>query len=254
MFAPFAIFGAVEGIKLLIILIIVLLFFVLLITLCCCLYCCVRRNCCSRRNRSAADDEVDLVERPQIEERHDLLNVPRSIFSRFTKRQLTRAAALNAIQQRRESMLEEGISNDSEMERLYEQAVDTILTPRARAPDERSDVDLDLHRLRRRDAEQLVRRLLFHAHCRPVAHGVGTVHTFVDQNNNVQQPCRVLRVDAGRGTHSPNGVPVLQHAVRDLLDAGGVRYTTLPPPHEGTFLIDYRTASLEEPDAVIIEA
>ena len=254
MVAPLAIFGAVEGAQLLFYLIIVLLFFVLLLTLCCCLYCYLRRNCCLRHNRSAADDEVDLVERPQIEERRDFLNVPRSIFSHFIKKHLTRAAAINAIQQRRESMLEEGISSDSEMERLYEQAVDKILTPEARAPDERSDVDLDLHRLRRRDAEQLVRRLLSRAHSRPVAHGVGTVHTFVDPNNNVQQPCRVLRIDAGRGTHSPNGVPVLQHAVRDLLDGGGVRYMTLPPPHEGTFLIDYRTASLDQPDMVLIDA
>lgn len=234
-------------------LVIIFLFFALFATLLCCLYCCIRKNCNCFRRSSTAGDEVDLIERPQIQEHHGVFSVPRSIISRFSRRQLTRAAALQSIRERRELMLEDGVSNDSEMERLYEQAIDSVLAPRARAPDERSDVDLDLHRLRRRDAEQLVRRLLARANSHSVAQGIGIVHTFIDENHN-QLRRHVLRIDAGRGTHSPNGIPVLQHAVRDLLDCGGVRYTTLQPPHEGTFLIDYRSASVDESDVGLIEA
>lgn len=255
MLDPFGISEVISGAQLLFYLLIIVIFFVLLTILLCCLCRCIRSYCCSPRRRAERDDEVDLLERPHIQDNNSLLNGPHSIFSRLISRKMTRATALQAIRERRESMLEAGISSDSVMDRLYEQAVDMILDPSSRASNERSDVDLDLRQLRSRDAEQLIRRLLSRSRSHAVPHGIGTVYTFVNDNNSSQQqPRRVLRVDAGHDIQSENDVLFLQHTVRNLLDARGVRYTTLPVPLEGTFLIDYRSAPLEEADSSLIEA
>ena len=60
------------------------------------------------------------------------------------------------------------------MRPLIERAVDAILDPNARGSneDERDDVDLDLHRVRKRDAEALVKLLIRRARSEKLLAGV----------------------------------------------------------------------------------
>lgn len=69
--------------------------------------------------------------------------------------------------------------------------------------------------------------------------GVGEWHRFANDISDV----RVLRVDTDRGTHGSTG-PVLQPAVRSLLEQATYRFEARRPPHEGVFLIDPRSGDL----------
>lgn len=89
----------------------------------------------------------------------------------FSREVTTRAAALNAVRDRRE-LIRDQLGGDGDMMQLYETLVTAVLDPKARAPGERPDVDLDLHMIRKQDAVAIIKLLLSSARfvgLRPVA-------------------------------------------------------------------------------------
>ena len=82
--------------------------------------------------------------------------------SKLEVRALLRAVVLQAFIDLREQMDQppDSPNRNDKMERLHELVVNTVLDPRAGSLNIRTDVDLDLHKLRKRDAKALVKLLL----------------------------------------------------------------------------------------------
>ena len=116
---------------------------IIVVYLCCC-WC-----CCRYRKKPARDIEAQRVS---------------GYYSVIPCK--TRADAIKALIDERERLKsDENVdlpTADREMRPLIERAVDAILDPNARGSkmDERDDVDLDLHCVRKRDAEALVKLLI----------------------------------------------------------------------------------------------
>ena len=102
----------------------------------------------------------------------------------FSRTSITRAVALQNVRDLRERLRDKTISPDSnsEMLQLYEQVVKTVLDPAARSPRERIDVDLDLHLVRKPDAEALVKLLLRNARFTQLQFGARDVVYFTAHN------------------------------------------------------------------------
>ena len=80
----------------------------------------------------------------------------------FSRAPTTRAVALQNVRDLREHLCDRPGSPEcnGDMVRLYELVVNAALSPATRSPRERTDVDLDLHLVRKPDAEALVKLLL----------------------------------------------------------------------------------------------